>query len=101
MNFISNYFQFKKNNTNLTTEILGGITSFLTMAYILFVVPGILSQVGMFETSVFAATAIASAVGTFIMGAFGKFPTVLAPGMGRSRNCSPILFNDYPDAAYL
>ncbi|MBE5960709.1 MAG: NCS2 family permease [Lachnospiraceae bacterium] len=82
MNFISNYFQFKENNTNFKAEILGGITSFLTMAYILFVVPGILSQVGMSETSVFAATAIASAVGTFIMGAFAKFPTVLAPGMG-------------------
>lgn len=82
MNFISNYFEFEKKGTNLKTEILGGVTTFLTMAYILFVVPGVLSQVGMPKESVFAATAIASAVGTFIIGAIAKFPMVLAPGMG-------------------
>lgn len=82
MNFISNYFEFEKKGTNLKTEILGGATTFLTMAYILFVVPGVLSQVGMPKESVFAATAIASAVGTFIIGAIAKFPMVLAPGMG-------------------
>ncbi|WP_294405403.1 NCS2 family permease [uncultured Clostridium sp.] len=82
MNFISNYFNFKENDTNFKTEVIGGITTFLTIAYILFVVPDILSQVGMTKESVFVATALAGAVGTFIMGAVAKFPMVLAPGMG-------------------
>lgn len=82
MNFISNYFEFDKKGTNLKTEVLGGATTFLTMAYVLFVIPGVLSQIGMPKESVFAATAIASAVGTFIIGAIAKFPMVLAPGMG-------------------
>lgn len=82
MNFISNYFQFEEKETNLKTEIIGGLTTFLTMAYVLFVVPDILSQVGMPKESVFVATALAGAVGTFIMGAVAKFPMVLAPGMG-------------------
>ena len=82
MNFISNYFEFDKKGTNLKTEVLGGATTFLTMAYVLFVIPGVLAQVGMPKESVFAATAIASAVGTVIIGAIAKFPMVLAPGMG-------------------
>lgn len=82
MNFISNYFNFKEKNTDFKTEIIGGITTFLTIAYILFVVPDILSQVGMPKESVFVATALAGAIGTFIMGAVAKFPMVLAPGMG-------------------
>lgn len=82
MNFISNYFNFKEKNTDFKTEIVGGITTFLTIAYVLFVIPGILSQVGMPKESVFVATALAAATGTFIMGAIAKFPMVLAPGMG-------------------
>ena len=82
MNFISNYFNFKEKNTDFKTEVVGGITTFLTIAYILFVVPDILSQVGMPKESVFVATALAGAIGTFIMGAIAKFPMVLAPGMG-------------------
>lgn len=82
MNFISNYFNFKEKNTDFKTEVVGGITTFLTIAYILFVVPDILSQVGMPKESVFVATALAGAIGTFIMGAVAKFPMVLAPGMG-------------------
>lgn len=82
MNFISNYFKFKENNTDFKSEIIGGLTTFLTIAYILFVVPDILSQVGMPKESVFVATALAGAIGTFIMGAIAKFPMVLAPGMG-------------------
>lgn len=82
MDFISKYFNFEEKNTNLKTEIVGGITTFLTMAYILFVVPDTLSQVGMSKESVFVATAVASAIGTFIMGAIAKFPMVVAPGMG-------------------
>ncbi|MEG0306407.1 MAG: NCS2 family permease [Clostridium sp.] len=82
MKFISNYFQFTENKTDFKTEIAGGITTFLTMAYVLFVIPDVLSQVGMPKGSVFVATALAAALGTFIMGAFAKFPMVLAPGMG-------------------
>lgn len=82
MNFISNYFEFDKKGTDFKTEVFGGLTTFLTMAYILFVVPGVLSQVGMPRDSVFVATALASAVGTFIIGAIAKFPMVMAPGMG-------------------
>lgn len=82
MKFISNYFDFEQNQTSFKTEIIGGLTTFLTMAYVLFVVPDVLSQVGMSKESVFVATALAGAVGTFIMGAIAKFPMVLAPGMG-------------------
>lgn len=82
MNFISNYFEFDKKGTDFKTEVFGGLTTFLTMAYILFVVPGVLSQVGMPRESVFVATALASALGTFIIGAIAKFPMVMAPGMG-------------------
>uniref|UniRef100_UPI0012E02C1A NCS2 family permease n=1 Tax=Clostridium culturomicium TaxID=1499683 RepID=UPI0012E02C1A len=79
---MSNYFQFEENNTDFKTEIIGALTTFLTMAYALFVIPEVLSQVGMPKESVFVATALAAASGTFIMGAFAKFPMVLAPGMG-------------------
>lgn len=82
MKFISNYFQFEENQTNFKTEIIGALTTFLTMAYALFVIPEVLSQVGMPKESVFVATALAASAGTFIMGAFAKFPMVLAPGMG-------------------
>lgn len=82
MKFISNYFDFEQHQTSFKTEIIGGLTTFLTMAYVLFVVPDVLSQVGMSKESVFVATALAGAVGTFIMGAIAKFPMVLAPGMG-------------------
>lgn len=82
MNLISNYFEFEENKTSFKREIIGGITSFLTIAYILFVVPDILSQVGMNKNSVFVATALAGCIGTLIMGVFAKIPIILAPGMG-------------------
>ncbi|MDO5291452.1 MAG: NCS2 family permease [bacterium] len=79
---MSNYFEFEKNNTTFKKEILGGLTTFLTIAYLLFVIPDILGSVGVPKESVFVATAISAAIGTFIMGAFAKFPMALAPGMG-------------------
>ena len=82
MNLISNYFEFEENKTSFKREIIGGVTSFLTIAYILFVVPDILSQVGMNKNSVFVATALAGCIGTLIMGVFAKIPIILAPGMG-------------------
>lgn len=82
MNFISKYFQFEEKQTNFKTELIGGLTTFLTMAYTLFVIPGVLSNTGMPQESVFVATALSAAIGTLIMGIYAKFPMALAPGMG-------------------
>ncbi|MGN1385251.1 MAG: NCS2 family permease [Bacillus sp. (in: firmicutes)] len=76
------YFQFEELGTNYRREIVGGITTFLSMAYILAVNPGMLSATGMDYNSVFVATALAAAVGTLIMGIVAKYPIALAPGMG-------------------
>ena len=81
-NFLSNYFNFEEKNTTMKTEIIGGITTFLTMAYALFLIPSVLSETGMNAQSVFVATGLAAAIGTLIMGIFAKFPMVLAPGVG-------------------
>lgn len=80
--FISNYFRFQEKDTNLKREIIGGLTTFLTMAYALFVIPNVLAEAGMPKGSVFTATALAAAIGTIIMGAIAKFPMALAPGVG-------------------
>ena len=80
--FISKYFNFQEKNTNLKTETIAGITTFLTMAYALFLIPSVLADAGMPEESVFVATAVAAAIGTLIMGIFAKFPMGLAPGVG-------------------
>ena len=82
INLISKYFNFQEKDTNLKTETVAGITTFLTMAYALFLIPSVLGDAGMPEKSVFAATALAAAIGTFIMGIFAKFPMGLAPGVG-------------------
>lgn len=76
------YFMFDELGTNYRREIIGGITTFLAMAYILAVNPNILSNAGMDTGAVFVATALAAAVGSLIMGIFAKFPISLAPGMG-------------------
>ena len=82
INLISKYFNFQEKDTNLKTEAVAGVTTFLTMAYALFLIPSVLGDAGMPEKSVFAATALAAAIGTFIMGIFAKFPMGLAPGVG-------------------
>ena len=82
INLISKYFNFQEKDTNLKTEAVAGVTTFLTMAYALFLIPSVLGDAGMPEKSVFAATALAAAIGTFIMGIFAKFPMGLAPGIG-------------------
>ncbi|MFC4023291.1 NCS2 family permease [Oceanobacillus longus] len=79
---MKNYFQFEKLGTSFRTEFMAGLTTFLAMAYILFVNPSILGETGMDEGAVFAATAIAAAVGSILMGLIAKYPIVLAPGMG-------------------
>ncbi|MBR3121171.1 NCS2 family permease [Oceanobacillus profundus] len=76
------YFQFDELRTNYRTEFMAGLTTFLAMAYILFVNPSILAEAGMDEQAVFAATAIAAAVGSLFMGVIAKYPIALAPGMG-------------------
>jgi AGZA family xanthine/uracil permease-like MFS transporter len=85
------YFQFEELGTNYKTEFIAGLTTFLSMAYILFVNPATLSLstvpnlpagMGMDKGAVFVATALAAAVGSLIMGIFAKYPIALAPGMG-------------------
>lgn len=76
------FFQFEQLGTNFRTEFTAGLTTFLAMAYILFVNPDILSAAGMDQGAVFTATAIAAAIGTLLMGLLAKYPIALAPGMG-------------------
>lgn len=75
-------FKLKENNTNVKTEVIGGITTFMTMAYILAVNPSLLSAAGMDKTAVLMATALASFIGTIIMALLANYPFALAPGMG-------------------
>ena len=75
-------FKLKENHTNVRTEIVAGITTFLAMAYILAVNPSILSASGMPSEAIFAATAISAAFATLIMAFFANYPVVLASGMG-------------------
>ncbi len=76
------YFQFEELGTNYRTEFFAGLTTFLAMAYILFVNPATLSAAGMDEGAVFTATALAAAVGSLFMGVIARYPIALAPGMG-------------------
>src|ERR1700727_1316974 len=82
LTWLERYFEFKRLNTTWKTEILAGFTSFLTMAHIVFVTPSILKDAGMPVPAVFAATCLAAAFGTILMGAFARYPIALAPGMG-------------------
>lgn len=75
-------FKLKENNTTVKTEVMGGITTFMTMAYILAVNPAMLSAAGMDKTAVLMATALASFVGTLLMALLANYPFALAPGMG-------------------
>ncbi|MEB0075596.1 NCS2 family permease [Pseudomonas sp. CCI3.2] len=75
-------FQLKIHNTTVRTEILAGVTTFLAMAYILFVNPSILGDTGMDKGAVFVATCLAAAIGSAIMGFIANYPIALAPGMG-------------------
>ncbi|MFC7393506.1 NCS2 family permease [Scopulibacillus cellulosilyticus] len=81
-NWIARYFGFSHFNTSFRQETVAGLTTFLSMAYILFVNPTILSDAGMNKGAVFTATAIATAFGTLVMGIVAKYPIAIAPGMG-------------------
>ena len=75
-------FHLKENKTDVKTEVIAGITTFMTMAYILAVNPSVLSACGMDSGAVFTATALAALIATLLMAAFSNYPFVLAPGMG-------------------
>ncbi len=79
---LEKYFNLKENKTTVKTEVLAGITTFMTMAYILAVNPDILSAAGMDKGAVFTATALSALVGTLVMALYAKLPFALAPGMG-------------------
>ncbi|MFB1050600.1 NCS2 family permease [Paraliobacillus sp. JSM ZJ581] len=91
------FFEFDKLGTNFRTEIIAGITTFLSMAYILFVNPATLAAegTGMDVGAVFTATAVAAAVGTLTMGLLAKYPIALAPGMGLNAFFSYTVVLDY------
>lgn len=75
-------FQLKAHGTNLRTEIIAGITTFLTMAYIIFVNPMMMADAGIDPGAAFVATCLAAAIGSLIMGLWANYPIALAPGMG-------------------
>ncbi|MFC5474983.1 NCS2 family permease [Paraherbaspirillum soli] len=82
MQFLERFFKLKENGTDVRTELIAGLTTFLTMAYIIFVNPSILGDAGMPKGAVFVATCVAAAVGTLIMAVYANYPIALAPGMG-------------------
>jgi AGZA family xanthine/uracil permease-like MFS transporter len=75
-------FKLQAHGTNVRTEVIAGITTFLTMAYIIFVNPQILATTGMDHSAVFVATCLAAALGSAIMGFYANWPIAMAPGMG-------------------
>ena len=81
-NFLNNFFQLDLNNTDVKSEIIAGFTTFLTMAYIIFVNPQIMEASGMDKGAIFVGTCLAAAIACLIMGVFANWPIGLAPGMG-------------------
>ncbi|MEO5932833.1 MAG: NCS2 family permease, partial [Duganella sp.] len=76
------FFKLAEHGTNIRTEVVAGVTTFLTMAYIIFVNPAILGDAGLPKDAVFVATCVAAALGTLIMGLYANYPIGMAPGMG-------------------
>jgi AGZA family xanthine/uracil permease-like MFS transporter len=79
---VNRFFKLKQNNTDIRTEFIAGVTTFLTMVYIVIVNPAILSAAGVPFEQVFMATVIAAVVGTVFMAVFANYPIAIAPGMG-------------------
>ena len=79
---LKDFFKLNENGTNVKTEVIGGITTFMTMAYILAVNPSILSASGMDKEAVLIATCLASFIGTLCMAFMANYPFALAPGLG-------------------
>ena len=82
MSWTERVFKLQEHDTNIRTELIAGVTTFLTMAYIIFVNPSILGDAGMPKDAVFVATCLAAALGTMIMGFYANYPIGMAPGMG-------------------
>jgi adenine/guanine/hypoxanthine permease len=76
------FFRLRENDTTVRIEAVAGLTTFLAMAYIVFVNPSILEAAGMDTGAVFVATCLAAAIGTLIMGLWARYPIAQAPGMG-------------------
>ena len=85
------FFKLKENNTNVRTEIIAGITTFMTMAYIIFVNPDILSATGMDKGAVMTATIVSAGLTTILMGLMTNYPFALASGMGLNAFFLPLL----------
>ena len=79
---LETFFKLRENGTDVRTELVAGLTTFLTMAYIIFVNPSILGDAGMPKQAVFVATCLAAALGTAIMALYANYPIGMAPGMG-------------------
>lgn len=82
--WLSERFSLEENKTTFRREMLGGVTTFMTMSYIIFVQPAILSTVGMDRGAVMVATCVSSAIATLLMGLLAKYPIALAPAMGHN-----------------
>ncbi|HEY6600679.1 MAG TPA: solute carrier family 23 protein, partial [Xanthobacteraceae bacterium] len=80
--FLDRYFGLRESGSDVRTEFIAGVTTFLTMVYIVFVNPQILGNAGMDKGAVFVATCIAAAVSTLVMAFYANYPIALAPGMG-------------------
>ncbi|EHO20866.1 hypothetical protein HMPREF9466_00893 [Fusobacterium necrophorum subsp. funduliforme 1_1_36S] len=80
--FLDKYFKLSERGSTVRNEVIGGITTFLAMAYIIFVNPSILSLIGMDKGALITVTCLATALGTFISGVWANAPFGLAPGMG-------------------
>ena len=79
---LERYFKLKEHGSDVRTEVVAGVTTFLTMAYIIFVNPAILGDAGVPKDAVYVATCVAAALRTFIMGLYANYPIGMAPGMG-------------------
>ena len=79
---LDTFFKLRENGTDVRTEVLAGLTTFLTMVYIIFVNPSILGDAGMPKEAVFVATCLVAALGTAVMGLYANYPIAMAPGMG-------------------
>ena len=82
MSWLENQFKLTENRSSVRTELAAGLTTFMAMAYIIVVNPGILSESGMPFGPVLVATCVGAAVGCFLMGFLANYPFALAPGMG-------------------
>jgi len=80
----TDFFHLQANGTTVRREVLGGVTTFLAMSYIIFVNPGVLAQAGMDFRAVMYATCLSAALATFLMGLIANYPVALAPGMGEN-----------------